>query len=194
MKRIFMKPDPHAAIETRYKGYRMRSRGEARWAVYFDSLGIYWDYEVEGFDLTKASVVGATELGAYLPDFWLPQVKMWAEVKAGEFSPLEVRKCDALAKLTGHSCLMLDGLPELRPFWARRPEYGDASGPEEADYIVDDALLFENRFFGFTGFERGDDPRSMAHMFSRNAKKAIEESRSARFEHGEVPVVTRRIQ
>lgn len=28
------------AIETRYKGYRFRSRLEARWAVFFDALGL----------------------------------------------------------------------------------------------------------------------------------------------------------
>ena len=49
------------AIETRYKGYRFRSRLEARWAVFFDALGLKWEYEPEGFEL---------EGGArYLPDF-----------------------------------------------------------------------------------------------------------------------------
>ena len=28
------------AIETRYNGYRFRSRTEARWAVFFDAFGI----------------------------------------------------------------------------------------------------------------------------------------------------------
>lgn len=30
-------------IETKYKGYRFRSRLEARWAVFFDALGISWE-------------------------------------------------------------------------------------------------------------------------------------------------------
>ena len=60
------------AIETRYKGYRFRSRLEARWAVYFDTLGYEWEYEKEGYDLGDA--------GWYLPDFWLKSVNMWAEV------------------------------------------------------------------------------------------------------------------
>ena len=38
-------------IETVYQDYRMRSRLEARWAVFFDELGILWQYELEGFDL-----------------------------------------------------------------------------------------------------------------------------------------------
>ena len=61
------------AIETRYKGYRFRSRLEARWAVFFDAVGIEWEYELEGFDLG--------EFGYYLPDFWLPQAEYHAEVK-----------------------------------------------------------------------------------------------------------------
>ena len=61
------------AIETRYKGYRFRSRLEARWAVFFDALGVKWEYEKEGYDL------GAT--GWYLPDFWLPEQDCWFEVK-----------------------------------------------------------------------------------------------------------------
>jgi len=61
------------AIETAYKGYNFRSRLEARWAVFFDTLGIEWEYEFEGYDLG--------EEGYYLPDFWLPQIDCWIEVK-----------------------------------------------------------------------------------------------------------------
>ena len=51
------------AIETRYKGYRFRSRLEARWAVFFDAAGIKYQYEPEGIEFH-----GET----YLPDFYLP--------------------------------------------------------------------------------------------------------------------------
>lgn len=61
------------AIETQYKGYRFRSRLEARWAVFFDALGIEWEYEPEGYDLGEA--------GWYLPDFWLPKCQWHFEVK-----------------------------------------------------------------------------------------------------------------
>jgi hypothetical protein len=37
--------------ETYYRGCRFRSRIEARWAVFFDTLGIKWWYEPEGFSL-----------------------------------------------------------------------------------------------------------------------------------------------
>lgn len=48
-------------IETKYNGYRFRSRLEARWAVFFDTVGLQWEYEQEGYDLE--------DLGWYLPDF-----------------------------------------------------------------------------------------------------------------------------
>lgn len=53
-------------IETRYKGYRFRSRTEARWAVFFDALGAEWEYEPEGFTLPNGK--------GYLPDF---RIKCW---------------------------------------------------------------------------------------------------------------------
>lgn len=61
------------AIETVYNGYRFRSRLEARWAVFFDALGIKYEYEKEGYDLG--------EDGWYLPDFWLPDLQKFVEIK-----------------------------------------------------------------------------------------------------------------
>lgn len=61
------------AIETSYKGYRFRSRTEARWAIFFDAVGISYQYEPEGFDLG--------EHGCYLPDFYIPSVNAWVEIK-----------------------------------------------------------------------------------------------------------------
>lgn len=59
-------------IETSYAGCRFRSRLEARWAVFFDKLGIEWQYEPQGYKFD-----GET----YLPDFWLPKTKQFVEVK-----------------------------------------------------------------------------------------------------------------
>lgn len=46
------------AIETTYNGYRFRSRLEARWAVFFDALGIQWKYEREGYALDPVTFDG----------------------------------------------------------------------------------------------------------------------------------------
>ena len=48
-------------IETYYNGFRFRSRLEARWAVFFDALGVEYEYEPEGFELPSGA--------RYLPDF-----------------------------------------------------------------------------------------------------------------------------
>ena len=60
------------AIETYYKGYRFRSRLEARWAVFFDALGVRYEYEPEGY---------YTQYGGYLPDFYLPGSSCFVEIK-----------------------------------------------------------------------------------------------------------------
>ena len=84
-----------AAIPTEYKGYRFRSRLEARWAVFFDLCGMQWEYEPEGFSLGDGR--------GYLPDFLLHNVEtlhaggtkilhdLWVEVK-GELTKDDAEK------------------------------------------------------------------------------------------------------
>lgn len=95
------------AIETEYAGYKFRSRLEARWAVFFDSLGVEWRYEPEGFE------AGRTR---YLPDFYLPELKVWCEVKAGDCIP----ECDA----TRMSDVLMSGAIEdvFKSYDDREPE------------------------------------------------------------------------
>lgn len=75
------------AIETVYKGYRFRSRLEARWAVFFDAVGIEWLYEPEGFEKR----IGGDNFARYLPDFYLPESGTWVEVK-GSLSSNDAEK------------------------------------------------------------------------------------------------------
>lgn len=76
------------AIETIFDGYRFRSRLEARWATFFKALGIEYRYEVEGFDLGEIR---------YLPDFWLPTLDCWIEIKGKEPTEDEKQKAELLA-------------------------------------------------------------------------------------------------
>ncbi len=62
------------AISTSYAGCEFRSRLEARWAVFFDAMKIEWQYEPEGFILSPFGEW-------YLPDFYLPDLGYWIEVK-----------------------------------------------------------------------------------------------------------------
>lgn len=71
------------AIETEYNGYKFRSRLEARWAVFFDVMGIDYKYEDEGYEYWE------TEDGNYkykwLPDFVLTsENNLLVEVKGGD--------------------------------------------------------------------------------------------------------------
>lgn len=99
------------AIDTNYKGYKFRSRLEARWAIYFDSVGLKWEYEKEGFEFEDGI--------KYLPDFWLPEVEMWAEVKHNDYfdwEDEEKKKVEYLVKSTKNPCILLCGVPELKPY------------------------------------------------------------------------------
>lgn len=103
------------AIETRYNGYRFRSRLEARWAVYFDAIGIEWEYETEGFEWPDGL--------RYLPDFWLPQVSMWAEAKPMQFTDNELEKVKRLVIGTGFACVLLEGFPEPKAYDVTSPSW-----------------------------------------------------------------------
>lgn len=71
------------AIETEYKGYRFRSRSEARWAVFLDSLSLDWEYEIEGFVLRDGT--------HYLPDFYVRDWGLWIEIKGAAPTPRELK-------------------------------------------------------------------------------------------------------
>jgi len=102
-----MNPIP---IETVYKGYKFRSRLEARWAVFFDSLGIKWEYEKEGYKLKH---------GWYLPDFWLlyqhkseyPNSGEWVEIKGQKITKKEEQLALDLSISTKHSTNIIHGPP-----------------------------------------------------------------------------------
>lgn len=60
-----------------YRGFRMRSGGEVRWAAFFDQVGWQWEYEPPGL------CAG----GGYIPDFLLYYAErpLLIEAKPGEF-------------------------------------------------------------------------------------------------------------
>lgn len=159
------------AIETQYKGYRFRSRLEARWAVFFDALGLAWEYEPEGFDLGDGV--------RYLPDFWLPELDCYAEVKPRQFSRHEWDKCNALSE----SCLLLDGVP-AHCAWALTK---GISGKDTFEwYLSGDEFgrveLSQSKYKGRIWFLFGENCNTYD-----EPTIAIGAALSARFEHGETP-------
>lgn len=80
------------AIETIYNGYRFRSRLEARWAVFFDEMGIKYEYEPEGFEMSDGT--------RYLPDFYLPESDSFFEAK-GVMSDIDMHKINQFIEESG---------------------------------------------------------------------------------------------
>jgi hypothetical protein len=167
------------AIETRYKGYRFRSRLEARWAVFFDALNIEYAYESEGYDLKN-------DVGWYLPDFWLPQVNMYAEVKGNPFTLIEENKCFELTRQSGYGTLMLAGPPDFKSYWGYVPsEWMVMDRPGMFDFL----LCGTERYWESEGrFYIAPSEIEIKNMQEdAGARAAVYAARSARFEHGETP-------
>lgn len=176
-------------IQTRAYGRRFRSRTEARWAVAFTEASIAWEYELEGYHLPH---------GPYLPDFWLPQVRMWAEVKGEGFSLEELHKAHDLANHTERPVLLLSGQPADLAYYAIEPDTQEWNPPvsfadgtkvavmDYAPFECSEYHLSEHRMFGGCGmgsefpdpWEYGDDPCK---------HPAVAAAIAARFEHGESP-------
>jgi hypothetical protein len=159
----FIMPDIKP-IETEYHGYRMRSRLEARWAIFFDAVGIAWDYELDGYPIPA---------GNYLPDFWLSTVSMWAEVKPKQFTKQERAKASQLATSTGYPVLMLIGTPDVKAYPACMPD-----GGQEVDFYLMN-WHGEGRLYASYGDD--DTPGDSV------VTQAVNTARGARFEHGEQP-------
>uniref|UniRef100_A0AAU2A0E9 REase associating with pPIWI RE domain-containing protein n=1 Tax=Streptomyces sp. NBC_00093 TaxID=2975649 RepID=A0AAU2A0E9_9ACTN len=118
-------------IGTHYAGHHFRSRLEARWAVFFDTLGIRWEYEPQGFELTRlpeAELLRLADeqlrerqpndnahLGSYLPDFWLPTQAAWFEVKGVEPASEEWARLIRFMELTDQRTFVAVGnIPDPR--------------------------------------------------------------------------------
>jgi hypothetical protein len=120
------------AIETRYKGYHFRSRLEARWAVFFDHLGLRWQFEPEGFDLTEHG------LGYYLPDFFLPDQNYWIEVKPDNFNdPDAYRKLAYVGAATEARGLLVAGEPYHNVVMGSFDHYMAAGSACDQWWVVD---------------------------------------------------------
>lgn len=88
-------------------GVDFRSRLEARWAIFLTELGIEWRYEPRLWKLGPGSIVW------YLPDFYLPQAGVWAEVKPTNLNHEALEKVRLLASASGQPVVCLVGWPRM---------------------------------------------------------------------------------
>jgi hypothetical protein len=163
-------------IETQYKGYRFRSRLEARWAVFFDALGIEWEYEPEGFDLGDGLY--------YLPDFRLRGRwgNIWLEIKGSPPNEKEVALATKLHQQSKEEVLITWDNLEPRDRIDFLENFGETFLTFQTNII--------NGIFSVTEHP-GLATISLLSQFmftpSDNIKRAFTAARSARFEHGESP-------
>lgn len=185
-------------IETVYDGYRFRSRLEARWAILFDALGIKWEYEPEGFQLSDGT--------RYLPDFYLPDSSTFFEVK-GLMTEVDHHKVEQLVIDSGKAAAI---------------GYADFTFEACDMFSADDfeltskseSFLARCRFCGkmyFCGYQGSyacrccgayDGDNTFEHIVDGDGdglpyvrfgeitfvwRRALDKAKSARFEHGETP-------
>ena len=186
-----MRRSENQAIQTELWGYRCRSRLEARWLVYLDALHITFDFEPEGYELKS---------GKYLPDLWLPQVSLFAEIKPDRPTMGELNRACDLVRTTKQGLIFLIGIPDLYSYPV--VQYAENALPDMNGVHFTDAMVAmyhgypvnEHRFYSSTGWEHPTEidryivPQDQRKLWNDEVGFAIEAARSARFEHGESPV------
>lgn len=196
-------------IETYYNGYKFRSRLEARVAVFFDALGVEYEYEPEGFLLESGK--------RYLPDF---RVKCYGV--RGDICP---KSFDLWIEVKGR--MTQEDADKIREFSGI--SFGPNGAPEETDNRIKSVLIInkipgENESsdgYGLHAYEPmdgieiypfnyelidgdhfgaypaadsdgcfylwGDDSNYINYEDTDRVEKAWTKARQARFEHGETP-------
>ena len=175
-------------IETKYNGFRFRSRLEARWAIFFDMIGLKYEYEVEGFEINEIR---------YLPDFYLPTLDRWFEIKAKPLSEYEMKKCEEFCFNKDNESIkfsVLIGSPEavkiddfagvLEYVW----EWPSEKYPGDVRILAPEELS-EREYY--SRFVRG--LWVVPNVTEEELNVAATASREARFEFGESPQVKQTI-
>lgn len=177
------------AIQTLYKGRKFRSRLEARWACFFDALGVAWDYEPEGFEFHDGS--------RYLPDFYIPEWRTYVEIKPrlDDAKSPEMEKarqvCWSLMTNTNLSVLLIIGNPWLNEYivepmgWVEllHATFGQCRKCDSV-YLVDVATGSAVGL-GSKSCPKELDKYPLSDEDASDIVKALRAASSARFEHGE---------
>ncbi len=80
------------AIKTTYKSIAYKSRLEARTALFFDCLGLNFEYEPKYFEIEKGFW--------YVPDFYLKDLRLWIEIKGPDIYEEARIKAEGLCQMT----------------------------------------------------------------------------------------------
>jgi hypothetical protein len=177
---------PMQVIETNFDGHLFRSRTEARWAVFFKAATIRYEYEKEGFNFSGRW---------YLPDFWLPEMGLWFEVKGDQPTAEEQALCRELSIQSRHGVLLAVGAPEPQenviwfpseheqedPFSGGRYCLADDRKNDGEFCLMSDSLGWFS--IGGAGTNVGGRCHDKWPLVHSATKRGYEAARAARFEH-----------
>ena len=159
-------------LETSYVGHRFRSRLEARWAVFFNHLGVPWQYETQGYLIDGKP---------YLPDFYLPNDRTYVEVK-GDPEQLDMPLLKGFAE--HHPLLLLGPIPD--PPAAHQGDLGWLDLSREYRVGFGNYQHKGRLWFQFNTDVDIEHPlRATVDQYEQGVPNAYIAARSARFEHGE---------
>ena len=184
-------------IETEYNGYRFRSRLEARWAVFFDALGVPYEYEPEGFTLPSGK--------KYLPDFRVKcygcrgdydsePFDLYIEVK-GKMTQEDADKIKEFSNDGEYPVLIVGNIPSFGGSTNSSvvEAYSRMEGIDiypfnyeliDGDYFAAYPAAHKGKFYLM-----GDDSNYINSCDIDDIERAYDAARKARFEHGEKPVI-----
>lgn len=203
-------------IETHYNGYRFRSRLEARWAVFFDALGVKYEYEPEGFQKNGL---------CYLPDFRVQchgyrgecnigSRPLYIEVK-GKMNAEDAEKIEAFSvyglneeeyelyinnRLAPDKYLPILVVGNIPPFKGSHDSNAcfsyDCMDGVKGIYPFNYYHIDGDYFAAYPAADKhgrfylwGDDSNYINREDIERVEKAYCHARQARFEHGETPII-----
>lgn len=178
-------------INTEYKGYKFRSRLEARWAVFFDSIGTSWEYETEGYEFADGT--------RYLPDFSLSSKEIgtyFIEIKPNHAKVEEIHKASQLAKNFETVVMIMVGDPYESFMNSVKQsasisidQYGHILPVEGFFFLVCAGLITPLKYIDLVNQARKDgDLKKCFEVVKDEIAKCftgVKKARAARFEFGE---------
>lgn len=123
-------------LETIYKGIKMRSKLETKFAFFLDSLNIKWEYEPKTFLLSNGV--------PYRPDFYLTELKIWCEVKGDiQQHNKDISKQFVIDNDT--TLILIDGLGNTH--WFDNRMWGNIEYGHDTDIMLGNCSNCKKHFF-----------------------------------------------
>lgn len=161
-------------IVTHWAGCRFRSKTEAHWAVFFEYIGLDWEWEYQGFEMPN--------LPRYLPDFYFERSRNVVEIKGtDQHREPAIEKCKIIAKhlyetapekrkhvchlpYGSGSCYLMEGRPGAPNFAMFSVTYWRHDDGKE-NWFVDQGLLAQHQL-NFSDYV--ETPKSLVFCTRRN--------------------------